>query len=140
MMFSTWMCNQIFLIHHQHFLINFDIKQWKTNEKIHYKWSFCFGRVKFGIINGNYTRIQCWLCITKNGDCDGRDKHLFEGRSWIVFIFIAWGLYITTKPWISQTCFLRPLPPGRTNLLICLIRRWMRECKQKPAPIFVLID
>jgi hypothetical protein len=83
------MCNQICKIHHQHFLINFYIKQWKTNEKIHYKWNFCFGRVKFGINNGNYTRIQCWLCITKNGDCERRNRHLLEGRSRAVFIFIA---------------------------------------------------
>jgi hypothetical protein len=83
------MCNQIFKIHHQHFLINFYIKQRKSNEKIHYKWSFWFGRVKFGMIDGNYTRIQCRLCITKNGDCEERNRHLFERRSRAVFIFIV---------------------------------------------------
>jgi hypothetical protein len=41
------------------------------------------------MIDENYTRIQYWLCITENGDCEGGNRHLFEGRSRAVFIFIA---------------------------------------------------
>jgi hypothetical protein len=99
MIFFTYMYNQILKIHHQHFSINFYIKQRKNIEKIHYKWSFCFGRLKFGMIDENYTRIQYWLYITKNGDCEGRQRHLFEGRSRVVFIFIA-GDYI--NPYSSR--------------------------------------
>ena len=50
--------------------------------------------MKFGIIGGNYTRIQCRLCVTKNGDCNGSKRHLFEGRSRAVFIFIDGGYTI----------------------------------------------
>jgi hypothetical protein len=33
--------------------------------------------------------MQCWSCITKHGDCKGTNRHLFEGRSRVIFCFIA---------------------------------------------------
>jgi len=57
-MFPAYPCNQIKKIHQQLYSIQYYVKAQRLASKIHPKWNFGFLKLKFGMLDWEWVRIE----------------------------------------------------------------------------------